>query len=502
MPEDIIKELASRLSSTGILVAADINQENLKLIDTELLVSKIISRRSGASGLSIVNNDEILNIIREMELEKTPMPVEVMHRSGFKPLAAEIDANYGIKYREVERAEGTVDDFVSYFRGRLEELRKIIESHRGNISGLVSSLASVKSYADGREVTIIGIITRRTLTKNGNMMAIVEDETAEAKVIFMNGSSQQTRTLFEQANSLINDEIVAVKGKISGPFIIANDVIWPDVPVKIKKPSEDDVAIAFISDMHIGSKLFMDKNFSLFINWLNGSVDTRSDLAGKIKYIVVGGDVVDGIGVYPNQDKDLAVLDVYTQYSIFFNLIKAVPEYIHVFIIPGNHDAVQRAEPQPQLGSDMIGDFKAENVHILPNPSFLTLHGIDVLTYHGTSLDSIISAIPNTSYAYPERAMAEILKRRHLSPIYGGNIIVPSKHDSMVIDRVPDILHMGHVHKNGIANYHGVDIVNSGTWQARTDYQVLQGHIPTPCILPVFDAKRNEFISIDFNRGV
>ena len=84
---------------------------------------------------------------------------------------------------------------------------------------------------------------------------------------------------------------------------------------------------------------------------------------------------------------------------------------------------------------------------------------ITVALYHGTSLDSIIASIPNNSYAKPEKAMVELLKRRHLSPIYGGNIIVPSKNDSMIIEKAPDILHMGHIHKNGITNYHGVAIV-------------------------------------------
>ena len=94
--------------------------------------------------------------------------------------------------------------------------------------------------------------------------------------------------------------------------------------------------------------------------------------------------------------------------------------------------------------------------------------------------------------------MIELLKRRHLSPIYGGNIIVPSKNDNMVIEKVPDILHMGHVHRNGLANYHGVKMVNSGTWQAKTEYQVILGHVPTPCMVPVYDAKNDSFITVDF----
>jgi len=41
--------------------------------------------------------------------------------------------------------------------------------------------------------------------------------------------------------------------------------------------------------------------------------------------------------------------------------------------------------------------------------------------------------------------MNEMLKLRHLSPIYGGRVsIAPEKKDHFVIDEIPDILHCGH----------------------------------------------------------
>ena len=95
--------------------------------------------------------------------------------------------------------------------------------------------------------------------------------------------------------------------------------------------------------------------------------------------------------------------------------------------------------------------------------------------------------------------MIEVLKKRHISPIYGDNPIMPSKEDSLVIDEVPDILHMGHLHKNGYAEYHGTQVINSGTWQSRTSYQVKQGHMPTPALLPVYNTKSGELWSVDFN---
>ncbi len=496
--DDAVKELVMELSKIGVLVAADVRPETLEGFSMNDITSRLIEDKLSDPGMTIVSNAAIEDVIKRILQEKIPRPIEVIHNGGYHAISSDIDANYSIAKRDIEYSNGVVDGFVSHFRSRLGKLRSIVEEHRASISGMVSTLEGLSSYSSGREVTIVGIIYNRITTKNGNIMVVLEDETAQAKIMFMNGTSQQARDLFEKARHLVNDETIAIKGKISGPFIIASEIIWPDVPIHERKRSEDDVAIAFISDIHIGSKVFLEKNFSNFISWLNGGYSEQKDLASKIKYLVVGGDVVDGIGVYPNQDRDLTVLDIYTQYRIFFNFMSMIPDYIHVFVIPGNHDAVQRAEPQPQLGPELLGDFKSDNVHILPNPSYLTLHGVDVLTYHGTSLDSVISAIPGTSYSKPEKPMVEILKRRHLSPIYGGNIIVPSKNDSLVIDAIPDILHMGHVHKNGMANYHGVDIINSGTWQATTDYQLMQGHIPSPGIVPIYETKHGRFTTVSF----
>ncbi|MGI0100396.1 MAG: DNA-directed DNA polymerase II small subunit [Candidatus Micrarchaeaceae archaeon] len=498
--ENAVKTLVGKLSGLGVLVAADVKRESIEGFDVDDIAIRIIEHKASDPGFNVIDNDAICKIVEEMRTEKSPKPIEVLHKPEFKSYVSEIEARYSITNPEMEYSNGAVDGFVSHFRSRLQKLRNIIEQRRNSISGFVANLESISSYSSGREVTVLGLVLNKITTKNGNIMVVIDDATAEAKVMFMNGTSQQARDLFEKSRHLVNDEAIAVKGKISGPFVIAKEIVWPDVPIREKKLIEEDLSIAFISDVHVGSRFFMERNFSNFIKWTNGSSSDAPQLAKKLKYIIIGGDVVDGIGVYPNQDRELNILDIYAQYKVFFNFISAIPEYIHVFIIPGNHDAVQRAEPQPQLSSEFLGDFKSENVHILPNPSFLTLHGLDVLVYHGTSLDSMISSVPGMSYAKPEKPMIEILKRRHLSPIWGGNIVVPTANDNMVIDKVPDVLHMGHVHKNCIANYHGVDIINSGTWQSITDYQLAQGHVPSPCIVPVYETKSNRFTEINFSK--
>jgi DNA polymerase II small subunit len=104
----------------------------------------------------------------------------------------------------------------------------------------------------------------------------------------------------------------------------------------------------------------------------------------------------------------------------------------------------------------------------------------------------IIGNLSECSYSRPETAMIEYLKRRHLIPMYGVDGIAPEKTDYMAIKDVPDILHCGHVHTNGYANYHGVHVINSGTWQSKTKYQEQLGHVPTPARVPVMNLQNHE----------
>ncbi|MEM4158866.1 MAG: metallophosphoesterase, partial [Candidatus Anstonellaceae archaeon] len=215
------------------------------------------------------------------------------------------------------------------------------------------------------------------------------------------------------------------------------------------------------------------------------------------KYIIIAGDLVDGIGVYPSQEDDLLIKDIFEQYREFEKAIEQIPDYISVIIGPGNHDAVRRAEPQPKIDKSLL-DNKNDSFILINSPAIVKIEELTHLIYHGTSLDSLISNIPGMSYAKPELAMKEILKRRHLSPIYGDNLIVPSSKDFMLIKSEPDVLHMGHIHKNAAEKYRGVLMINSGTYQDRTDYQIKMGHVPTPAITPVLEIKSAQLSHLKF----
>jgi len=441
----------------------------------------------------VVEKEDLEKIFSQ---DKVPAPfsAEVVRSSDFKPLAKEIEPK--LKFypeRDItgkSRCVGSVDNFIGYFRDRLERFRYSFKLRNSKLT--VINLSNLKEW-EGKEARIVAMVKEKGTTKNGNLKIVLEDEWGTLNAIF----TPRTPKALEKAKGLLLDEVVAVEGKVAGEFLWGNDIVWLDMPVsREQKRSERDVAILYLSDLHFGSRFFLEHNFAHMINWLKGNEDRR-DLAGKIKYMIISGDIVDGVGVYPNQEKELVIQDIFKQYEAFDKFMEQVPDYIEIIVTPGNHDAVRRSDPQPALSKDFI----KSNVRLLGSPTWLEIEGLKHLLYHGTSLDSLIAAIPGMSYNAPEHPMIETLKRRHLSPIYGegGNTIVPEERDYMIIDDEPDVLHMGHVHKNAVAMYRGTVVINSGTFQARTDYQVRIGHIPTPCIATTYEPHIGKISHVDFS---
>jgi DNA polymerase II small subunit len=243
----------------------------------------------------------------------------------------------------------------------------------------------------------------------------------------------------------------------------------------------------------------MEAEFIRFLNWLSSTDD---EIVNKIRFMCIGGDLIDGTGIFPNQDKELLEINTARQMMHVIDLLAKIPMHIKVFIIPGNHDLGRRALPQPSLATkDFDKLFSFGNFTMLGNPSLIELNGVKVLMYHGQSLDDIIATAPGLSYSKPAEAMKVLLKARHLSPIYGQRTpIAPEEEDMMVITEIPDIFHSGHVHIIDVENYRGTLVVNSGAWQAQTKFQQTMGIVPTPGIAILINLATLQPFQLDFNQ--
>jgi len=309
---------------------------------------------------------------------------------------------------------------------------------------------------------------------------------------------EKTEEEFVKKRAYDRAEEERVKGKISGPFVIAKSIVWPDVPVKVKKHIDEDIAIAFISDMHIGSMHFQAKSFENMVKWLNGNGPNK-EIAEKVGYLMVGGDIADGIGNYPHQEKELVIKDVYEQYGLFNKFMELVPDHIEIIAIPGNHDAVRHAEPQPALDKTMLEE--SSRTISLSNPAHVTIEGLKTQMYHGYSMQALIADVPGLSFARPEEISMEFLKRRNFANIYDKNTISPEHKDYLFTEEC-DMLFNGHVHKIGYSEYHGCAIMNGGTWLDKTTtWQLRLGFMPTPAIMGVYNMKSGRVVHMDFNKA-
>ncbi len=425
---------------------------------------------------------------------------EVFIPSDFKPVARDVDPKVKIfdEFDVTGKSEssGSVNDFIDFFRDRFMRISSFLRERPGPTYKDIKSLLRLRPQEVART---IGMVVDKRISRSGHYLIYVEDLTGELTVLI----PKDNERLMAKASQLLRDEVIAIDGRFSrGDLFIASDVVQPDIPARKPRIADEDIAVAMISDLHVGSNLFLEKYFRKFLDWIKGN-GPRKELAGKIKYITIAGDLVDGIGVYPGQENELDITDIYQQYEYFEDLILEIPDYIDIVIIPGNHDAVRVAAPQPALPKELVPQiFDLDNVHLLGSPSYVSLHGVEFLLYHGQSIHSFVPHIPGFDYSKPEQLGVEALKRRELHVVYGEKPpITPEKRDYFTIERIPDVMHFGDVHKNGYASYKGVTIINSGTWQDITPYQIKQGHHPTPCLLPVMTLVNRRTSLLRFRRG-
>ena len=437
----------------------------------------------------IVSRQEIENKLLKTKLAvKEETIAEVHNRKGFRPIAREHPSSLKIleehNTAKKDYSGVTVKDFLDMFQNKFKRLSEMLKKRHGLLPKPIKRIATASK---NEEVDIIGMVYRKWQTKNGHTALHLED--LEEKCIVL--ALKSDALLFRLAEHVLQDDVIGIKGtKFSENLVIAREILWPDIPLRKQKTIENRLSIAGLSDMHVGSRLFLEKEFNDFLSWISGKCPKKEkETVGRIKYILVTGDNVDGIGIYPNQFRDLRIRDIFRQYEEFCRLIAQIPEYIEVVIAPGNHDSVRRADPQPAIEEELVKELKHySNIHLVGSPAWLEIEGLRVLMYHGASIHDLIASTGFLSYLQPEKAMIELLIKRNLMPTYGmGQPYTPTKNDSMVIKELPDYVFCGDMHHNGYANYRGTTIINSGTWQARTAYQSKLGHIPTPGVVPIVE---------------
>jgi len=390
---------------------------------------------------------------------------------------------------------------LQYFRDRFSKISSILKQ-RSDARNAITIEEALNASPRTRN-KIICIVTEKR-ERPRSILLTVEDPESQAIVIV---PSSADHTILEKARGLFLDQVVCIEvSRTQGEILIAHDFVNPDIPDRPVRGSEEEVYAALLSDLHVGSQKFLSNSFKQFLAWLQGGYGDEKlrRIASRVKYLIVAGDIVDGIGIYPGQERELAITDIYQQYAEAAKILSEIPEHIDIILIPGNHDATLQALPQPAISKKYAGPLlDRPNVTNLGDPARVRLHGVEILIYHGRSLDDIVGTVPGVTYQNLNETinvtMRSLLRARHLAPTYGARTpIISQVHDHLVIDKPPDILHCGHVHIAGYEMYRGTLLLNSGTWQAQTEYQERMGLVPTPGVAPVVNLKNLAVLSLKF----
>jgi DNA polymerase II small subunit len=467
--------------------------------DVEKIIKTIVDAKNKFKKKSPILIDDIKSVIsRDLNRTDEPVITKTNTESNGESYKIIFDPTYKINSEDKK-------DFFKLFDSRYKKTLKILsirsESRQIRKIKYIKDLRNksrFSSLANENErgkfvdsVFVAGLIMLKRNRKN-DVELVIDDTTGSLPVVC------KTRELINEASTLVLDQMlmleISLSKRNSNDFVI-KDIIFPDIPEHVSSKSGTESYVALISDLHVGSKYFMEKEFNDLLGWLS----SEDDFVRKIKFICIAGDIVDGIGVYPNQDRELIDININSQMSYAAALLQKIPKRMHVFLIPGNHDPGRRALPQSALTN--LRDFQQlENFSIMGNPSLVELNKVKLLMFHGQSLDDVIATVPGLSYSKPVEAMKILLRSRHLSPIYGNRTpIAPESEDMLVIDDVPDVFHAGHVHTTQVGRYKGTLIVNSGAWQKQTKFQQTMGITPSPGICILVNLATLQSFKKDFN---
>ncbi len=400
----------------------------------------------------------------------------------------------------------TVSDFSNLFRVRYQALKNLL-FNRAEARNAIS-INYTKNRTEKGGVTIIAMINNITKLPTGTFRLTLEDMSGTITAII----SKKNENFEELANFLCLDEVLAFNGVCIKNIFFINHIVYPDISPKSITYSKDDVCVAFTGDLHAGSNKFLPEKLQKFIDWLNEREgnERQKELARKTKYIFVLGDIVDGVGIYPEQYKEQYITDIYEQYHKAHEFLSQIPESKQIIIQGGNHDAIRIAEPQPVLSKKYAKElWELKNVKMVSNPAVVRVHkqngfeGLKVLMYHGYSFNYYLNNINGLrlagGYERPDKVIEYLLKHRHLAPAYGSTLALPMKEDPLMIYEVPDVLASGHLHKATIARYKSTFMISASCWQNNTSFQDKVGLRAEPAKVPVLNLKTGKAVMLDFN---
>ena len=208
--------------------------------------------------------------------------------------------------------ELTTETFLSFYNSKYEKMKKIFIERIGN------EFVSINKIGGKRErVTVLGMV-KNVKEKNGKNVIEIEDVTGSVSVIY--------------GGNVDLDDMIAVRGVAAGKVIYADEVIYPDVP--LRSPATGEGRVLLLSDLELAEA--PQSKIDSLLDVLNGDYD----------YGIIVGNVGD-----------------------FEKLKSILPDGKKFFIIPGPKDSKTYPSLPPKINFGVP----------LSNPSMININGVNIL---------------------------------------------------------------------------------------------------------------------------
>ncbi|MFQ6095964.1 MAG: hypothetical protein ACE5NN_07460, partial [Candidatus Bathyarchaeia archaeon] len=261
------EEPLQRAVSTAIKAGYQLNKETFNFLktlprtmDLEMLIKNVVREMESLQektlfiDLNILEN-EARKMIPTLEEKADTVPaVAQTSKVILRPYAKDIEADLKVIEDPTDEVQttGTLEDYMEYFRDRFRRMSRLLRQ-RMDVKDAVS-LFEASKFPNGARAKIICIISEKRETRRGIILT-VEDLESTGTIYIPN---DQKGTAIEKAKLLLLDQVVCIsviKGR--NDLLIAEDFMLPDIPTRKPRRAPIPVYAALISDLHVGSKMFM-----------------------------------------------------------------------------------------------------------------------------------------------------------------------------------------------------------------------------------------------------
>jgi len=240
--------ILSRVVEKGYQLTPDAftHLQELPLEQVKAVIDRAIQAAEGSPELYVIDQKFL------QSLSKAPDQRQAAHVAR-PPMAARIASRLEVSPVDEASPMGDVDGFIDLFNSRFAQLEVILK-RRVDVRDAIPLSQAVKLPVKSKFKTI-GLVSGKR-TRNNRLF--LETESPEASITVMVSGAD----VLEKGLEVLEDQVICIDGlKYSEDLLIANDLIWPDVPIHDSRKADEPVCAVIIGDVHVGSRYFRDDLF-------------------------------------------------------------------------------------------------------------------------------------------------------------------------------------------------------------------------------------------------